>query len=121
MLAQQNQIGDPASLEVEISRSVDPFVGDASLLEHNIRKISRTDVRIDRKLVPVDWAVPDFMIALAGPVESTLMTLKYRLKASRVAGHLRGVRHLNPFLPRMEIEHNFDDLIGLQLDVVQNE
>jgi hypothetical protein len=52
-------------------RSVDPFIFDASLLEHDVRKISGTDVRIDRKLVPVDWAVPDFVIALAGPVEST--------------------------------------------------
>ena len=94
-------------------RSVDPFVLDASLLEHDVRKISRTYVRIDRKLVPVDWAIPDLVIALAGPVESTLMTLKNRLKPSRVAGHLRGVRYLNPFLPRMEIEHDFDDLIGL--------
>lgn len=72
--------------------SVDSFILDASLLEHDIRHIARTDVGIDGKLVPVDGAVPDLVIALAGPVISTVMTLENRLNARRVAGHLRRVR-----------------------------
>ena len=65
---------------------------DAGLLEDDIRQNARTDIGIDGKLAPVDRAVPDFVIALARPVVSTLMTLKNFLQERRVAGHLRRVR-----------------------------
>lgn len=53
--------------------------------------------------MPVEGAVPDFVIALAGSVVSTLVALKNGLKTRRVAGHLRCVRELNSFLSRVEI------------------
>jgi hypothetical protein len=67
--------------------SIDPFVCNASLFEDDICQVTRTDVRIDRKLALIDWAIPDFVIALAGPVVCALMTSKNRLNARRVTCH----------------------------------
>lgn len=72
--------------------SVEPLVGNASLFEDDIRHIARTDIGIDRKLAPVDGAVPDLVIAFAGPVVSTVVTLENRLNARRIARHSCRVR-----------------------------
>ncbi len=67
--------------------SVESLIRNAGLLEYYVGEMARTDVRIDRKFLSADWAVPDFVIALSGPVVSAVMTLENRLDARRVAGH----------------------------------
>jgi hypothetical protein len=97
--------------------SVESFVGDTSLFEDDIRELPRSNVRIDREFVPIDRAVPDFVIALAGPVEYTVMTLKNFFKPRGIAGHLRRVGQPDSFLS-MEIQHNLDGLVALEVHVV---
>jgi hypothetical protein len=71
--------------------------------------------------VPVDRAVPDFVIALTGPVVSTVVTFENSLNSRRVAGHLCRVGQLNAFLSGMEIEHDLNFLIGIYANFVQRE
>jgi hypothetical protein len=47
--------------------SVDPLV-DSGLLEHDIRHIARSDLGIHGKLVTIDRAIPDFVVAFPRPV-----------------------------------------------------
>ena len=89
---------------------VESFIGDTGLFEDNIRHITRTDVRIDDEFMPVDGTVPKLVIVLPLPKEVTLVGRKNLLKARRVAGHLRRVWQLDPFLSGLEIEHDLNVL-----------
>jgi hypothetical protein len=104
-----------------VLHSVNSFIRDASLFENDIRHIARTDVGIDGKFVPVDRAVPDFVIALTGPVVSTVVTFENSLNPRRIAGHLCRVGQLDAFLPRMEIEHDLNFFVWIYANLVQRE
>jgi len=100
---------------------VESFIGDTGLFEDNIRHVTRTDVRIDDKFMAVDGTVPKLVIALPLPKEVTLVGRKNLLKARRVAGHLRRVWQLDPFLSGLEIEHDLNIRIRFQANLIQGE
>ncbi len=93
------------------------MVFDSRLLENVVSGMSRFDVVIDGKFSVVDRAVPDFMIALAGPIIAAFLIAQDLLELIGIASHLRRFRQMYAFLPLLRLavkaERNVELFIGI--------
>jgi len=79
--------------------------------------MSRFDVVIDGEFSVVDRAVPDFMIALSGPIIAAFLIAQDLLELIGIASHLRRFRQAYAFLPLLRLavkaERNVELFIGI--------
>lgn len=93
------------------------FVFDSRLLENAVSGMSRFNVVIDGEFSVVDRAIPDFMIALSGPIIAAFVIAQDLLDLIGIASHLRRFRQTYVFLPLLRLavkaERNVELLIRI--------
>jgi hypothetical protein len=65
--------------------------------------MSGFDVVIDGEFSVVDRAIPDFMIALSGPIKAAFLIAQDLLDLIGIASHLRRFRQAYAFLPLLRL------------------